>query len=69
MNGKWVAYRDNGVKCYLIVVINKDMTTDYIYAHGQDMLDRRLKELCSDENDSKVYDFKVFERMNIDIEY
>lgn len=68
MNDKLVVSRENGVKCYLIVVIYTNFTNGYYYAHGLEELDKKIKNLCADDNDNKVYDFRVFERVEIDYE-
>ena len=57
---------ENGVKCFLISVIYCDFTTGYYYKHGKEELTEFIKWLCSDENDEKVHDFRVFERIEID---
>ena len=61
---KWKVRNETPI-CYLIKVIYADMQTGERYAHSEERLNEILNQLCEDKS---VYDFKVFERMQLDCE-
>lgn len=58
---------ENGLKCFLISVIYKDFTSGYFYKHGKKQLTDFIKWLCDDAQNDTIYDFRVFERVEIDL--
>jgi len=50
---------------YVIHVINNDLSMKDIYCHSQDMLNKRVTELCDDKS---VHDFTIWQKIDFDLE-